>query len=452
MLKDFFTKNEDVYNDVLNKLLVVYAFTFPIKHYANGTVFFLILVVFLIRGNFRKNFKSALQNKILIVFLGFIMLNVVWFIGTDNVHEAKIIIKNLRYSLHFLIFMTFIRTDYLVKVLYGFLVGIFVSEIMSYLIYFDLIPHSVRFYGEKVWEATPLDPSPFMNHIKYGIILSFSVSILFFNILKQKTFNIQKMISIIFFITISINMFLQGSRTGYLLYFLMIFFTITYIYSKKIIKILIPICIIFVFLFYSLYSNFSTFHNKVEQTKNSIENVIENENYNSSLGLRLASNKYSTEIIKKNFWFGVGTGDDMDALYNIAPSKDKWIFKHLSHPHSEYLHTFLQFGIFGFLFLLYLFYTIFKFKQQNDTLNFILKAGTFIMMIAMLQGCFFDDWFIIFWVLILTISSVKVEDRVSFENVFYSKNELRFYMLVTIISFLFAFTRSFKELFLDNVL
>ena len=52
MLK-IFKQNEEVYTDLLNKLLVVYALTFPIKHYANGTVFFVILLVWLI--NYLKN-------------------------------------------------------------------------------------------------------------------------------------------------------------------------------------------------------------------------------------------------------------------------------------------------------------------------------------------------------------------------------------------------------------
>lgn len=439
-------KTQVEYNILLNQLLVVYAFTFPIKHYANSTAFFLILCVFLLRGNFKENLKKIFENNIAVLFLLYIMMHYIWFIGSENSNNIKDIAHDLRYAMHFLLFVTFIKKEYLFKILYGLLLGVFFSEIMSYLIYFDLIPHSLYFYNEKIYDATPYDPTPFVNHVNYGIFLSFAIGILFYQILTLNKFNFLTIISYVFFITISVNMFLQGSRTGYILYFLIILFTLFYVYRKKAIKFLIPLIISFGIIILLLYNNFNTFQKRIDQTLIAIEKVFESQNYNSSIGARIGFYVHGFEVIQENFWFGVGTADVMDEL-KLKYANDSHHLKQLNDPHSDFLFTFLKFGVFGFIFFLYFFYKIFTFRQEDDFYNFILKSGSFIIFIAMIQGSYFKGWMILFFVLILTIGTTKTEQNYNKTKVQLDKNELLFYGLLIIFCYVSAFAKTFKFFF-----
>ena len=69
-----------------------------------------------------------------------------------------------------------------------------------------------------------------------------------------------------------------------------------------------------------------------------------------SITQRLEFQKNAIQIIKKNFWLGVGTGDVQQAFniqYNISnsPLAQRWRLK----AHNQLITFFLTFGVFGFL-------------------------------------------------------------------------------------------------------
>ena len=250
--------------------------------------------------------------------------------------------------------MSFIRKDFTYKILSGLLFGIFFSEIISYLIYFDLIPHCFYLNNNKIYCATPDNPTPFLNHVSYGIILSFVISVLFYKILTTTNYKAKEFLFIsFFFTTISINLFLQASHAGYILFFTSILFILMYIYRYKIIKFFIPI-----FLLFGLWY-------------------------------------YSTKVIQDNFWFGVGTGDVMDELKTYTKNTDLSI-RSLKDPHNEFLDFFMKFGILGFVLIIYLFFKLLTIKNDGKLLDFILKVTALIMFISMLQGVYLKGWMFIF--------------------------------------------------------
>jgi O-antigen ligase len=378
------------------------------------------------------------------VFILFVLMHYVWLIGTENIEQAKFLINKMKYGLYILIFTTFVQKEYFSKVIAGFIFGIFVSEFISYLIFFDIIPNSFYFYNEVIYQATPYDPTPFTNHIYYSIFLSFATSIILYNIIKINNWNSKKIIYMLFFITITINMFLQASRTGYILYFLMIIFTLIYIYKSKILKIIPIVLVIFSILSYLIYQNSNTFKERVIQTYNSINQVYYNENYDSSIGKRIGIYYYGIEAIKNNFLFGVGTGDIMDETFKqIDNNKDNHL-EEMTTLHNEFLNAQLRFGIFGPIVLLYLFYLIFTFKQENDYLNFILKSSSFIVFISMLPGDFFQGWMIIFWIIPLSISTINLNKNYDTITNRYTKEEIKFYIYIFIFSYISSFTNTIK--------
>jgi O-antigen ligase len=378
------------------------------------------------------------------VFILFVLMHYVWLIGTENIEQAKFLINKMKFGLYIIIFATFVQKEYFSKVISGFIFGIFVSEFISYLIFFDIIPNSIYFYNEVIYQATPQNPTPFTNHIYYSIFLSFATSIILYNIIKINNWNSKKIIYMLFFITITINMFLQASRTGYILYFLMILFTLIYIYKSKILKIIPIILVIFSILSYIIYQNSNTFKERMIQTYNSINQVYYNENYDSSLGKRIGIYYYGIEAIKNNILFGVGTGDIMDETFKqIDNNKDKHL-EDMTTLHNEFLNAQLRFGIFGPIVLLYLFYLIFTFKQENDYLNFILKSSSFIVFISMLPEDFFQGWMVIFWIIPLSISTINLNKDYDTTADKYTKEEIKFYIYIFIFSYISSFTKTIK--------
>lgn len=89
-----------------------------------------------------------------------------------------------------------------------------------------------------------------------------------------------------------------------------------------------------------------------------------------SITQRLEFQKNAIQIIKKNFWFGVGTGDVQQAFnkqYNISnsPLAQRWRLK----AHNQLITFFLTFGVFGFLWIMFsLIYPVIYEKKYKSIL------------------------------------------------------------------------------------
>lgn len=97
-----------------------------------------------------------------------------------------------------------------------------------------------------------------------------------------------------------------------------------------------------------------------------------------SLAQRIEYIKNGIEIIKRNFWIGVGTGDvriEYDRQYDISNSQlsEKWRLR----AHNQYVTFFITFGILGFAWIVFAFvYAISYERKWRDllTLLFLLVA------------------------------------------------------------------------------
>ncbi len=89
-----------------------------------------------------------------------------------------------------------------------------------------------------------------------------------------------------------------------------------------------------------------------------------------SITQRFEFQKNAIQIIKKNFWLGVGTGDVLQAFniqYNISnsPLAQRWRLK----AHNQLITFFLTFGIFGFIWIMFsLIYPVFYEKKHRSFL------------------------------------------------------------------------------------
>jgi len=98
---------------------------------------------------------------------------------------------------------------------------------------------------------------------------------------------------------------------------------------------------------------------------------------------RFEFQKNAIQIIKKNFWFGVGTGDVKQAFniqYKISnsPLAQKWRLK----AHNQLITFFLTFGVFGFLWIMFaLVYPIFYEKKHKSMLFIIFFMIAFFSML-----------------------------------------------------------------------
>jgi O-antigen ligase len=264
------------------------------------------------------------------------------------------------------------RKDFVNKIIAGFLLGIFFSEIVSYFMLFDIKFDWIRYTGTG-------ENVPFMNlYTQYSEVLAISMGILLYSLLYIQKQIYLKILSIVFFLSASSNIFIIQSKIGYGLYALSILTVITMIIiqDKKKIKY-IPMAIIFTIVAYTAAYNLSdTFKNRTDGFINDTKIAFTQKNYQTATGIRVGYYYYTFDIIKENFLFGVGSSDHAAEFIehinevehnpkNLKALKIGLNAGGFSNFDSEFLDVLVQFGFIGLLIFLNIFYQIFKYKTEN---------------------------------------------------------------------------------------
>lgn len=413
----------------MNHLLVVYAFLIPVHNKAKSSVFFCILVLFLYRRDFIYYLRIAFKNELLKYFLLLYLLFVIGMLYSSDLESGFSFMDKAKFLIYPLIFLSFLDTRFSFRILNAFIFGVLLSEIVSYLIHFQIIPPELFIREYKIYESILEDPSPFFTHGTHNMFLCLVITILIYRLLIKDIKDIKfKILSLVFITTAFINISLIGGRVGYLVLFCLIFVVVFLIYKKEIKKgIFIIFSILFIMSTY-LYNFSEQFDKRIQDGRNDLEKIITEKNYNSSIGLRIITSYYVLEIIKDNFLIGVGTGDVMQKVNELANEKYSYI-ENISHPHNLYLQVLAQLGIIGFSIMLLVFYKILAYESGDKKRSDIVKIITITLLIYALTASFWTHLAIF----VTIVSAMISHQRFSFEiKEINNKSILRYAFLIII--------------------
>jgi len=392
----------------MNNLIVAYMFFIPITASVTSRIFIAILILFFLRGNIIYYVKEAWKNSIVRAFSYLILVYLIWFIGSDNLKEGWSSFSHIKNALYIFIFMSVIDGRYINRILGAFIAAMMLSELLSYSMFFGVLPWELGIGGELFYQAYHVgDPSPFLHHIHYGVLLAFTVVLLGQKVLYVKEDMRLKVIMVLFTLTASANIFVTGGRTGYATFFPVLALFFFYYHRKLLLPALIGIS-----LFAGImYENSTLLQQKVAQTVMEIEKLSQpTVDFGSSLGQRVGFWVYSAEVIKDNFLFGVGTGDAMDEVFARVLPKDEGV-KSIAHEHNQYISIILQFGLIGLLVFLNVFYQIYKYRSKDENLRFIQLAITLAIGMGITMTMFNLRVFLLLWILMLAVTMIDREHR-----------------------------------------
>ena len=422
-MNSFFYKmkpNEELENRLtlwLNHLLVLYSFLIPIHNKSKSSIFFLMLIVFLYRMNFVKYLKDAFYNKIIQALMIFYFILILGFLYTENIGYAMSSMDKVKYILFPLVFLSFLDKRFAPRVLISFILGVIFSSLCSYLIKFNIIPTSITFFDYEIYKTNIFDSSPFFNYIDMGIGISVVISILLLKVFDAKTVLRIRLLYISLVVFFIGNLSFLPGRTGYVVSLFLILFVIFYSFKNSK-KILLSIIILLIPLVSIIYLNSPVIQNRVGTTISSINKIVNEQNYRTSIGLRIGFTVYSLKVIEKNLFLGVGTGDYMDEVRKIIPEKYKFLKdKHnIAQPHNVYIKTLLQVGLIGLFSLFFILYRLATYKDCNYFNRGILLILSISMFLFMFPGKLYGLFVFPMVAILISTSIVSKEWDIEFKE------------------------------------
>lgn len=343
-------------------LLIILAFLFPLTVFGGNLIIVIICILWLFSGNYKSKFDQIINNKLMLASIVFFCLHVVGLLWTEDLAWGLHIVHKMWYFIGlFPILYTIVRKDYISKYISAFLLAIAVTEVCSYLVWFEVI--------EPFKNATVTDPTPFMSHISYNPILAFAIYIvlheLFFN---KKITNLMFSLYSFFAISMTFNMFITGGRAGQVTFFVMLSILIFQILDKQRIKSLIAIFIIIPGIFFTALMTSDLFQQRVNIAIN--ETLNYSDQNHSSVGFRINFAINSWEVIKENPIIGIGTGDFPSEYSKINQINSPRI-PDTTNPHNMYILVLMQLGFLGLFSMLSIFY--YQFKLSFNSSNKLIR-------------------------------------------------------------------------------
>jgi len=302
--------------------------------------------------------------------------------------------------LNFYIFQFFIyikrnnNADLIIK--YFILGGILVL-LLSYLKYFELLNlNSIyEYYNMNLVGAISRAPV-FQTSIIHGSVFSF---IAYLSIFRAKNNNNKwlYLLSILCMINI---FFMNDSRNSYIISLLLIFLILYYqFYKIKYLVTTLSLLLAFTLFLTPLAKNLTQ---SVYDTKNDI-NLLFNENYTSSIGLRTLWISIGVQNIKSEPILGHGVGsyknlvkefinkNEIDVRHNLAIS---------NNPHNEFISISSQLGLFGLILYILFLYSLFK---ESNKKFLALGVFTIISVSSFFNSALYDNVFGLFIIIILSL-------------------------------------------------
>ena len=346
-------------------LLIILAFLMPLTVFGGNLIIVIICTLWLFSGNYKSKFDQIINNKLILASIVFFCIHLVGLLWTEDLAWGLHIVHKMWYFIGlFPILYTIVRKDYISKYIFAFLLAISITEVFSYLVWFELI--------EPFKNATVINPTPFMSHISYNPILAFAIYFvlheIFFN---KKITNLVFVLYTFFAISMSINMFITGGRAGQIMFFAMLAIIIFQFFDTHKIKALFLISVLIPGIFFTTYTTSDLFQQRVDAA---VKNTIfYSDNKSTSVGQRITFALNSWEVIKENPIIGVGTGDFPIEYKKINKINSPGL-PNTTNPHNMYILVAMELGALGIISMLSIFYYQIK-LSFNSSSRFIRDVG-----------------------------------------------------------------------------
>lgn len=343
-------------NRYINYFIILYAFSFPVSKAAVNILEAVILLLWIYEGNWKEKLRllqSSLFIRVLGLFLLYSLLSVLWASDTEFALQY---IGKYHHFLMIPVIYTALQKRYIPYVFSAFVLSVFVSELMSYGIFFHLFTYK---------GATAQFPTPFMHHITYSVILAFTGAILLTNLFTAKEYK-YKLFNMLFFITVTINLFINGGRTGQVAFMALMGLLPFLLIKHKIKAAVLAFSIIFTsfFLAYTYSDNFTA---RIDQFEKGVAKIFNSNDYTDQGGMRAALWIVGADIFMQHPVKGTGIGNAMKEA-NLVASEHGFKHKNMNEfadYHNMFLNEAVELGSIGLLLVLFVLYALLRLKFET---------------------------------------------------------------------------------------
>ncbi len=326
-------------------LLMFLAFVLPISTSLISVTSVLIILCWVLEGDYRAKIQEIITNPLSKVVLFYIFLLLVGILWSDDFSANAYSIQKQWKMLLMPIFLTTVRMEKRWWIMWAFIAGVAAAMSSTYLAWLDLLRYA---------DVTPEKLTRKSFHVVYNPMLAFAIYLALYQFIWG---NLQRWVRLLVAIVAAlmiVNMFMTDGRSGQLVFFVLmglLFFQYLQTCAWKACLALVIVPFLF---FFASYHMSAPFKDRVDLAVKEVR--IYQVNPKTSVGLRLFFWTHSWKIYKQAPFLGVGTGGFEKAYKEVNKSFSPGM-PVTDNPHNQYILSAVQLGFVGFASLMALFIT-----------------------------------------------------------------------------------------------
>jgi O-antigen ligase len=348
---------------------IAIAFVLPISTFLTNVFFISAIVLYFAAGNIKSKLDFVLHNKIallFIIFCGFFLIGL-FYTTAPLINAIKVFYKYADKFLYGALLFPIFRSEKLQK--YGinaFIGAMLLVLALSYLNYFHVLNLHFSAHQDEV----------FKSHIETNFLMAFVAYMVMQKISQSVRYRWPLIVALLLFI---IYIFLDAGRSGY---FVFIALSLLFLWQKFSWKGLLGAFVTIMCLTTGAYLFSSTFHQRVDAIRSDV--VSYHPGTVTSVGARMDFVKNSVELIKRNPYFGTGTGSFGYEYKKVNPAVPP-----TDNPHNEFIYIWVQFGAFGVALLLWIFgMQLYQGRKLSREQKELAQA----LVVSFVVGCLANSW------------------------------------------------------------
>jgi len=368
--------NQSKITNILNGLFFLYALSLPLSRGGIVVFSFLIIVIWILFAqNRRMEIQRVFQNRAiyaLFIYILYCFVALLW-VEADNLLLAFNAFSKYWYFMVIPIIVAKLKQEYILPLMATFIAGVFVSALLSYGIFFEMITMK---------HGTVDDPTPMMRHLDFGLFLAFSALMVFIRAIHENNAR-YKLLYLLLFVVIATDIFIIGGRIGYIIFIPTLLLLILFHFEQRF-KAFVIASLLLGVVVVGAYNLSPPFKHRMDMSIDSVGKLYHEQDYCTSWGMRAGAFVVAKDIIKEDPLFGVGNRDHINKLQEIIrvhyPTMEclSWFM----HYHNQYLEIITQSGIAGLLLFLSIFYFLLRLKFQSKEFELLKIAFVSVYLIG----------------------------------------------------------------------
>ncbi len=327
--------------------LVVLAFSVATSTSLLSVSAILVVLCWSVSGRLRESGREIVANPVSRAILVYVLLLVVGLFWTENLENGLEVIKDRWKIMLMPIFLTVVSSRRRHWYAIAFVAGICAAMGIGYLAFFDLL-HYQDMGPEHLTRRT--------FHVVYNPLLAFAIYLVAHAAIWGRQRPVCRGFLGVLVVVMVVNMFITEGRIGQLAFFVLSTLLLLQFFRRRLAGVLLSIVLV-PLLFFMGYQLSPVFKARVDLACQEIQQF--DVNPATSVGYRLLYWKNSLQIIRQAPFFGVGTGDFIDAYADVNRQESPDIAP-TDNPHNQYLLVLSQFGLLGALVFASLFFVLFR--------------------------------------------------------------------------------------------